>query len=157
MNHLILQYFNIWIFKLFFFQYLKLFDNFFVSHCTFKQWLLHQIVTQIEVIQEQIMQWCSFLINLRFYKIILVYSLSLSLSLSPTNQNCYCESTNKNSRICHKEDKTSLKILLVFWTLNFRFTYLKVFLKTTQNLFIKIKIFLEYPNWLSTLIGIDFD
>ena len=28
---------------------------------------------QIEVIQEQIMQWSSFLLNLRFYKIILVY------------------------------------------------------------------------------------
>ena len=78
-------------------------------------------------------------------------------SLSPTNQNCYYESTNKNSRIYHKEDKTSLKILLVFWTLNFPFTYLQVFLKTTQNLFIKIKIFQECLNWLSTLIGIDFD
>ena len=46
---------------------------FLVSNCTFKQWLLHQIVIQIEVIQEQIMQWCSFSSNLRFYKIILVY------------------------------------------------------------------------------------
>ena len=35
--------------------------------------IIHQIVTQIEVIQEQIMQWYNFLINLRFYKIILIY------------------------------------------------------------------------------------
>ena len=33
----------------------------------------YQIVTQIEFIQEEIMQWYSFLINLKFYKIILVY------------------------------------------------------------------------------------
>ena len=45
----------------------------FVGHCMFRQWLLYQIVTQIEVIQKQILQLCNFLINLRFYKIILVY------------------------------------------------------------------------------------
>ena len=28
---------------------------------------------QIKVIQDQIMQWCSFLTNLIFYKIILIY------------------------------------------------------------------------------------
>ena len=40
----------------FFLQYLKLSDKFFVNNCMFKQYILHQIVTQIEVIQEQIMQ-----------------------------------------------------------------------------------------------------
>ena len=35
--------------------------------------VIYQIVTQIEDIQKQIMQWCSFLIYLRFYKIILIY------------------------------------------------------------------------------------
>ena len=64
--------FNIWIFELFF-AVSETVWQIFVSHCTFKQWLLHQIVTQIEFIQEQIMQWCSFLINLRFYKVILVH------------------------------------------------------------------------------------
>ena len=49
---------NFWVICL---QYLKLSDKFFVSHCMFKQWFLHQIVIQIEVIQEQIIQWCSFL------------------------------------------------------------------------------------------------
>ena len=56
----------------FFFSVSEISDKFCVSHCTFKQWLLHQTVIQIEIIQEQIMQWCSFLINLRFYKIILI-------------------------------------------------------------------------------------
>ena len=46
--------FNIWIFELFF-AVSETVWQIFVSHCTFKQWLLHQIATQIEVIQEQIM------------------------------------------------------------------------------------------------------
>ena len=37
-------------FLIYFLQYLKLSNKFFVSHCMFKQWLIHQVVTQIEVI-----------------------------------------------------------------------------------------------------------
>ena len=49
------------------FEATKKFLFFIVSHCTFKQWLLHWIIIKIEVKHDKFMQWCNFIINLRFY------------------------------------------------------------------------------------------
>ena len=68
--------------------------------------VIYQIVTQIEDIQKQIMQWCSFLIYLRFYKIILIY-------LTNKYKNARLKKKKKNPRPSQKYDSTHNHISLI--------------------------------------------